>query len=146
LSNNFFRMKAYLFFLLPLLIFASCKKYSEDGTTFQADKKLTKSWLYSEKTLSDGTIYTPVFTYTQTFYEDGTMLLTSDYDTAYTESNWTWEFLDGNMSYRNTLENWNTYILCDIVKLTDTDLWIKTQFIDNGEVFGLPDLEKHTAL
>ncbi|NOQ70704.1 MAG: hypothetical protein GQ574_01810 [Crocinitomix sp.] len=139
-------MKTYFFFLLPLLILASCKKFEEDGTTFQAEKKLTKSWVYSEKILSDGTVYTPVFTYIQTFNEDGTMLLTSDYDTAFTVSNWKWEFVDGKTKIRSTLGNWDTYIFSDIVKLTDTEFWIKTQLIDNGEVFGLPDLEKHIAL
>jgi hypothetical protein len=139
-------VKILFFLLLPLLAFASCKKYAEDGSTFQAEKKLTRTWLYAEKTLSDGTIYTPVYTYTSTFYENGTMVLTSDYDTAYTESNWKWEFVEGKEKIRSTLGNWDTYILSDIIKLTDTEFWIKTQLIDNGEVYGLPDLEKHTAL
>ncbi len=139
-------MKVYFFLVLPILIFASCKKYEEDGSTFRAEKKLLKTWVYSEKILSDGTIYKPVYTYTQTYFEDGTMILASDYDTAYTELNWKWEFVDKKMSIRSTLDNWDTYILSKIIKLTDTELWIKTNLIDNGEVYGLPDLEKHIAL
>ena len=74
------------------------------------------------------------------------MLLTSDFDTAYTELNWQWEFLDGKMSYRNTLDNWGSYILCEIIKLTKSELWIRTQGFDNGVTYGEPDLEKYSAL
>jgi hypothetical protein len=139
-------MKLFFVLFFPLLFFGSCKKYSEDGNTFQAEKKLTKSWIYSSKTLSDGTVYTTENTYIQTYYEDGTMLLTSDYDTVITETYWVWEFVDGKKSIRSTLGNWDTYIISEIVKLTETELWIKTNLIDNGEVFGSPDLEKHNAL
>lgn len=139
-------MKKYIFLLLSLLVLASCKKYEEDGSIFRAEKRLLKTWLYSEKVLADGTIQTPANTYTQTFYEDGTMLLTSDYDTAYTESHWKWEFIDDKTKIRSTLDNWDTYILSDIVKLTNTEFWRRTQLIDNGEVLGEPDLEKHIVL
>jgi len=139
-------MRLFLFLLFPLMLTASCKKYEEDGSTFRAKKKLTKSWVYEAKVLSDGTVLTPEHTYIQTFKEDGTMLLTSDFDTAYTELNWQWEFLDGKMSYRNTLDNWGSYILCEIIKLTKSELWIRTQGFDNGVTYGEPDLEKYSAL
>lgn len=139
-------MKGCFFFLVSFLLIASCEKYEEDGSTFRAKQKLTKSWVFISKTLPDGTVLTTQTKFTETFYEDGTMLLTSDYDTAYSESTWIWEFIDGKMSIRSTLGNWDTYILSKIVKLTDDELWIRTNLIDNGEVYGEPDLEKHNAL
>lgn len=78
-------MRLFLFLLFPLMLTASCKKYEEDGSTFRAKKKLTKSWVYEAKVLSDGTVLTPEHTYIQTFKEEGSMLLTSGFDTAYTE-------------------------------------------------------------
>jgi hypothetical protein len=115
-------MKAYLL-LLPFLILASIKKHTEGGSTFQADKKLLKTCLYAEKTLSNVTVCAPVYSYAQTFHEDGIMLLTSDFYAAYSVLNWTWGFTDTERKIRSTLDYWDTYVLSDIIKLTDTNLW-----------------------